>query len=359
MDKGLEENLRGLLEQNYPDYEVIFAVASSDDPARAVIERVIAEHTDRNAHLVVAAPSRDRSEKINNLLHALTHVGRGREVLVFADSDARVTAGWLESLVSPLCDKRVGAATGYRWYLPERGGFWSALLSSWNGSVATTLGGHSRNFAWGGSTAIRRDVFDTIGVAERWQRAVSDDYALTRAVQEAGLLIRFVPRCLIETREDAALSSLIEFTTRQVIITRVYRPRMWWTGLISHSLFVAVFFGGLAWAGARLAKSNNPDGSLLVMLFSIYALGSAKGALRLIAARAALPQASRDLTRLWWMFCLLWPLVSLLFLYNFIKSATTRRITWRGVRYELRSPTETIVFGEHCEREPGGVGLRR
>jgi cellulose synthase/poly-beta-1,6-N-acetylglucosamine synthase-like glycosyltransferase len=217
------------------------------------------------------------------------------------------------------------------------------LLSSWNGSVATTLGDHGRNFAWGGSTAIRRDLFDQIGVVQRWQRAVSDDYALTRAVQEAGLLIRFVPRCLVETREDTRLSSLIEFTTRQVIITRVYRPRIWWTGLLSHTLFVALFFGGLVWLGVSLAGGNGLDVSFSMMLGAIYALGSAKGALRLLAARAALPHARRDLARLWWMFCLLWPLVSLLFLYNFIKSATTRRITWRGVCYELRSSTDTVV----------------
>jgi cellulose synthase/poly-beta-1,6-N-acetylglucosamine synthase-like glycosyltransferase len=359
LDKGLGENLRRLMRQDYPEYEVIFSIASIDDPARAVIETVIAEHPGRDAALAIAAPSRERGEKINNLLHAVEHVGQGCRVLVFADSDARVTGGWLESLVSPLNDARFGAATGYRWYLPERGGFWSALLSSWNGSVATTLGDHGRNFAWGGSTAIRRDVFDQIGVARRWQRAVSDDYALTRAVQEAGLLIRFVPRCLVETREDARLSSLIEFTTRQVIITRVYRPRIWWTGLLSHTLFVALFFGGLVWLGVRLAGGNGLDISFSMMLGAIYALGSAKGALRLLAARDALPHARMDLARLWWMFCLLWPLVSLLFFYNFIKSATTRRITWRGVCYELRSPTETIVFSKHCERAPSGVGLRR
>jgi hypothetical protein len=65
-----------------------------------------------------------------------------------------------------------------------------------------------------------------------------------------------------------------------------------------------------------------------------------------MAAREALPQASREIIRIWWMYCLLWPLVSLLFLYNFWRSATTRRIRWRGVYYELRSPTDTIVVRE-------------
>src|SRR5205085_5929221 len=141
------------------------------------------------------------------------------------DSDARVTGDWLRSLVAPLGNEQTGAATGYRWYLPQHGGFFSALLSAWNGSVATTLGDHNRNFAWGGSTAILKKTFEKINVREVWANAVSDDYALTNVLQKNGLHINFVPRCLTISREDASLRSLLEFTTRQVIITRVYNAR--------------------------------------------------------------------------------------------------------------------------------------
>ena len=45
VDLGLEANLRPLLEQDYADYEVIFIIESADDPACAVIERLIDEYT--------------------------------------------------------------------------------------------------------------------------------------------------------------------------------------------------------------------------------------------------------------------------------------------------------------------------
>jgi len=41
---------------------------------------------------------------------------------------------------------------------------------------------------------------------------------------------------------------MFEFTTRQIIITRVYDPARWWMGLTSHLLFNAGSFGGLALA---------------------------------------------------------------------------------------------------------------
>ena len=342
VDPELEENLDALFMQEYPSYEIVFAIASSEDAARPVIERAITNHPQVASRLIIATGSDTRSEKVSNLLSALASVNTQSEALVFVDSDARACKGWLRALVAPLSDSRVGAVTGYRWYLPARGGFWSALLSAWNGSVATTLGGHGRNFAWGGATAILRETFERAGVPDRWQAAVSDDYALTRAMQDAGLRIRFVPRCLMQSREDVCLGKLMEFTTRQVIITRVYRPRMWCVGLISNLLFAAVFFGGMVFISGRMLRGESVT-SMLVMLAMIYSLGSIKGALRLLAAREALPSARDEITRSWRMFCLLWPLVSLVFLYNFIKSATTRRIHWRGVCYEMRSPTETIV----------------
>jgi ceramide glucosyltransferase len=380
LEPGFEASLAALFDQHYPDYEIVVALASEDDPAKAVIARVRQSRPDRSSRLVIAAPSTKRSEKINNLLAAIEQADPSSDALVFVDSDALADRDWLRNLVGPLADPSVGASTGYRWYLPSgetRGGgdtetrgpgdagtsprlrvsFWSHLLSAWNGSVATTLGDHGRNFAWGGSTAIRRETFNRIGVAERWQNAVSDDYVLTRAVQDAGLRIRFVPRCLMVTRESATLKSLLEFTTRQIIITRVYRSDAWWIGLISHGLFTVGFFGGLGIQLIRLGVGLWRPGALgpnaevfagdfmtlAAALMLIYLLGSLKGALRLRAASLALPQFAQEIRASWAAFCVLWPAVSLLFLYNFIRSWTTRRITWRGVCYELVSDSETKI----------------
>jgi ceramide glucosyltransferase len=367
IDRGLEENLRALFLQDYPDYEIIFAVACEEDPALPVIEKVIQMHSPvgtianandartidshaqndlfnkPQARVIIAGRNDTRSEKVNNLLVALDAVSNDSQALVFVDSDAQVTGDWLRSIIAPLDNEQTGAATGYRWYLPERGGFFSALLSAWNGSVATTLGDHNRNFAWGGSTAILKKTFEKINVRDVWMNAVSDDYALTNVLQKNGLHINFVPRCLTVSKEDASLRSLLEFTTRQVIITRVYNARLWWIGIISQVLFNSVFFGGLIFASLN-AASGKSSFVLFTMLALIYALGSAKGVLRLLAAREMLKQAKREITRLWWMYCLLWILVSLVYLFNFLKSAMTRRILWRGVLYEMVSPTETTVI---------------
>ncbi|HKV37715.1 MAG TPA: hypothetical protein VJX67_00770, partial [Blastocatellia bacterium] len=127
------------------------------------------------------------------------------------------------------------------------------------------------------------------------------------------------------------------------------RKAVWWVGAVSYTLFNLAFFGGTCLAG--VAALHHPAGiahvpTVCLAIVVIYLLGSAKGALRLAAAAAALKPFSREVLSGWWAFCVLWPLVSIVFMYNFLRSACTRQIEWRGVRYELRSPDETIVLAE-------------
>ena len=124
------------------------------------------------------------------------------EVFVFLDSDAVPHPTWLRTLVAPLGDPQIGAATGYRWYIPT--GAWPSLVRSvWNASALTFLGDHKFNFVWGGSVAMRRETFVREKIAERWKNALSEDYLITQTMHRIGLSIRFVPRCVLPSDEEA------------------------------------------------------------------------------------------------------------------------------------------------------------
>ncbi|MDQ3804553.1 MAG: glycosyltransferase family 2 protein, partial [Acidobacteriota bacterium] len=266
------------------------------------------------------------------------------EVFVFVDTDARPGAGWLRALVSPLADESVGAASGYRWFLPLRGGLASHLRAVWNASIASALGADGRrNFCWGGSTAIRRETFERLNVSGRWRGALSDDFALTRALHEAGRGIRFVPACLTPSLEDCRLGGLLEFTTRQLKITRVYAPGLWGIVLFSNLLFVVVFFGGVALTAARAALGLNFAWTLAAVC-AVFLLGVWKAFFRLRAVALVLEDYHPELRAGLWAHLTLWPLTAALFLYNALAAGLSRRITWRGIRYELKSPTETVII---------------
>ena len=200
-----------------------------------------------------------------------------------------------------------------------------------------------RNFCWGGSTAIRRATFERLNVRGRWRGTVSDDYALTRALQNAELPVRFVPACLTASLEDCTFRELLEFTTRQLKITRVYAPHLWRIVLISNLLFVLFFFGGLALAAAR-AATGREFAWPLALVSIVFLLGVWKSFFRLRAVALALEDHHARLRAGVWAHLLLWPLTAALFLYNAAAAGFSRRIFWRGIGYELKSPTEIEII---------------
>ncbi|HWS54324.1 MAG TPA: glycosyltransferase family 2 protein [Pyrinomonadaceae bacterium] len=349
IDQGLRENFRALFAQHYPAYELIFVSDRADDPALAVAEgvrREAAGETVARARTVVAGPAEACGQKVHNLRVAAGEADPASEVFVFVDTDARPGPNWLRALVAPLADERVGAASGYRWFVPVRGGLASHLRAVWNASIASALGAdRRRNFCWGGSTAVRRETFERLAVAERWRGALSDDFALTRALREAGLPVRFVPACLTPSLEDCRLGGLLEFTTRQLRITRVYAPALWRVVLVSNLLFVLVFFGGLALAAARAALGLSFAWPLAVVC-AVFLLGVWKSFFRLRAVALVLEDYHAELRAGLWAHLALWPATAALFLYNAVAAGLSRRIEWRGIGYELKSPTETVIIRE-------------
>jgi cellulose synthase/poly-beta-1,6-N-acetylglucosamine synthase-like glycosyltransferase len=327
-EAGLEENLGALLDQDYPGFSVLFVVESREDGAVPAIERSLARRPELGG-LVLAGPARARSQKVHNLLAALESAPPA-DVLVFADSDGRPERDWLWLLVASLERSEVGVASSYRFYLPDPPRFTTLLRSVWNAAVLTLLGEHDRNFAWGGAMAIRREVFQRIGVAEAWKGALSDDYAMTHAVRRAGLRVDFVPSCLVASRGDIGLRELAAWCGRQIAITRVYWPALFAVAAATHLIYGA--FLALALVQGELALVG------LVLL-----PGLVGGGLRAKAIADLAPQWRETISRHLWAYFLLVPFAGVLTLWGVLRALWSRRIEWRGKVYVMRSPTETRI----------------
>jgi ceramide glucosyltransferase len=332
-EEGLEANLEAVVTQPYPRLEVRFVVASETDPAVPVVERVRARHPVPSI-LVVAGPSWGDGQKVHNLIAALD-AGPLSDVLVFADSDGRPEAGWLARLVAELGEPGVGVASSYRFYRPEPAGFATLLRSVWNLSVLALLGDHDRNFAWGGSMAIRREVFDRARVREAWSGALSDDYALTHAVRRAGLRVAFVAACLVGSEGPVGLGAALSWAARQICITRVYWPALFRLAVLS-SVSSTAFLVLAPVVGGTIP---------LALLAAILALGGTSGGLRAVALARLAPRWRGDVRRFLWAYVLMAPLAGLVTFYGVMRALVSRRIEWRGTRYEMRSPNETLVLG--------------
>ena len=354
LDENLRENLAALYRQDFPRFEIVFVVDDERDAAAAVIKKLIAEEISDNAakknspppisaKVVVAGQATDESQKIRNLRQAVLKVSDASEIFVFVDSDARPAAQWLRNLVAPLANEKIGAATGYRWFICPRINLAAELRSVWNASVASALGANSaKNFCWGGSTAIRRETFERLDVRENWRGTLSDDFALTRVLKAAQLPIYFVPQCLTATVENCTFGEMLEFTTRQMKITRVYSGDLWKASLLGSVVFSAVFWTGIA---LLFALSGVHFWLTLLSVAVIYALGAGKAVLRVRAVKLILNDVYRaELNRQFLTHSILWAFTPLIFFYNSICALFSRKISWRGIEYKLKSATETVIL---------------
>ena len=340
--KELEANLAPVLDQDYPQYRVIFALGDAEDPARAVVEPLVARQPDR-AQLVVAEPLPGCSRKISNQLRALAEVREDEQVYVFLDADARPDRGLLRRLVEPLSSRDIGVTTGFRWYRPAAGAPWASWLrAAWNAAGLGMLTDPNCGYAWGGAMAIRRDVFETCGVAAYWRQALSDDLGLTDAVRQAGHGIYFVPQALVESPEDLGLRQVIEWTNRQTVICRVYHPRMWRDVFIGEALTLAVVLAWIAVGVAGFVTGSVAWATLGLIGLTLVLGGRIGYELGIVRAVQRVRPELVDRT-LRFRLAVMAPLITPLLVLNSLRSWLSTSICWRGVRYRLLSPRHIEV----------------
>jgi ceramide glucosyltransferase len=358
LDSSFEENITSFFNLDYEDYLLWFVVAEASDPAYGPLcdlkARLEAGSKAREVQVFVAGSGQSCSQKIHNLLYCYEKVGDDVEILAFADSDVCIRSDWLDHLMYPLHKPKNGAATGYRWYVPKENNLASLALSAMNATIAQLLGPTPFNQAWGGSMAIRVDMFRKLGLDEIWPKALSDDLSLSYAVKKAGLRVAFVPACLVASHERATWRSLFEFARRQFLITRVTTPTGWWVALFGSLYSVLGLWGGatLAIYAARTRHESLPLLAAVSAVFFASQLGAAflrqRMAMRILDLRSAICDRSStkgvtqikaqmsaartaDILGFW-----LW---SLLLLGLIAASAFGRTICWRGIRYKLVGPT--------------------
>ena len=346
LDDGLRKNIEALFRQDYPAYEIILVTDKADDGSMGVIDQIIERNAEREmpVRILIAGEARDEGQKVHNLRVAVREISAASEVLVFVDSDTRPATNWLRSLVAPLANKKLGATTGYRWFIPLRGGFASHLRSVWNASITSSLGAAARkNFCWGGSTAITREKFESLLIRECWRGTVSDDFTITRVLQAVGLPIHFVPECLVASFGDCSFGELIEFSNRQLKITRTYAPHLWKLVLTGSLLFTLVFLGGtgLVLMRAVLGLSILPPVTILGLIF---VLGALKSVIRWRAVSIPLAEFRQQMRGGLPAHIFLWPIASLLYFCIAVAATFSRVISWRGITYELKSATEAVII---------------
>jgi hypothetical protein len=330
--------LHALRHQDYPKYRIIAAVESEDDPAFDLLQRQAVTPGAR-IEICVAGLAQRSGQKIHNLLSTLSRFEPTDEIVAFTDADTLPQPLWLSRLVAGIVNAGRPAVTGYRWMIPADARLSSAVVAAANASIATLLRvPYVANACWGGTMVMSRETLDRIDIRDYWEGAILDDLQMTRALRDHGIMI-FSPRqSLLLSPIAMSWPQAFAFARRQYQLVLTHDPDLWL----------------LAALGTAVPAFSFAIATALVFQGSIFALGALALAALLGDLRTRLRQ--RIVTALWgrelttslggfwtidrWLRPLWWGFHTICV----FSALGSRRITWAGVDYIVRSPQDIQVI---------------
>jgi len=337
-DPEFDEFLARLFAQEYPDFRVIFAVETADDPALGGIEPYRLAHPDR-VTVVVAGLGADEGQKTTNLIAGIDALRPEDEILVLADADIWPQRDWLRRLVAPLVRGTADIVTGFPWLVVKDGKVSSYILTSLAASVATIPRLPLLNGVWGGTAALRQEHFQALDMRRHWRGTLSDDLQLTNVAQACGDRIAVPREMLLRTAlHTSGFGEIIAEARRWYMLVRIHMP------IAYFGTVIAMSFGALGWILAIVGTiAGRGDAAAVLALAVLVSAARTLGRYRLVRALWGEAGVAENLSflRIDWLIA---PLAVTLNALCGWSALFLHRTTWAGTTYEIHGPQRVKVI---------------
>jgi ceramide glucosyltransferase len=321
LDREAYENFASFCRQDYPEYEVVFAVTEGGDPAVPVIHQIMRDFPDRPGRSVRLLVGVERSGA-NDKVTKLCRLGRESryDLLVISDSDVRVAPEYLRGVAAPFADDRVGAVTAlYRAAEAHSFGAVMDAVGSSGAFAGSALVGRALEglkFAMGSTMAARREVLREIGGFEALLDVHSDDHEFGKRIADRGYRVELAPEPVEMHFPSESLGGHLRHELRWLVGIRHIRPG-------GHFGMLLTF--GIAWA--TVAAMASPTGGLAAAWLLAYVT------LRLGSSYVVGVWGLKDPVLRRWLWLL--PLYDFFFFFSWLASFAVNRIEWRGLVFTL------------------------
>ena len=327
-DPALADNLRSFIGQDYTGVQLLCGTADADDPAAAVVRRLIDEFPDADITLVTDSREHGTNLKVANLRNMLP--AAKHDIFVLADSDMRVAPDYLGVVIAPLIPEGgpVGLVTCLYRAL-SAGGFWSDLASLHinHGFLPQAVVGDSLGQGagcFGATMALDRATLAAAGGFEALSDMLADDQALGQAVRRLGRHVALSPCVVDDIVAEPSFMGLFRHELRWARTVRLVAPAGFAGSIVTFPVPLAL----LALAVGAVGGLAVPGAVMLLITLAVRGLTGRRfdRALRLPAAP------------LW-----LLPVRDLLSFTVFIASFFGRSVAWRDRRFRIGPEGQLII----------------
>jgi ceramide glucosyltransferase len=226
LDPDAYENFASFCKQDYPEYEVLFCVGEESDLAVPVLQRLKQEFPERHIRVLFGSGGTGSNDKVVKLARLVSEAQH--EVVVISDSDVRVRPDYLRTVVAPLADSKVGAATCF--YVPiEDKTFTDSLqtigmFSDFYAGILVARQLDGVKFALGPTIATTRARLAGFGGYEAIKNRPADDLLVGRLIAEQGYEVELLPYAISTVADYGSMRDLFHKRLRWIVVMRHLRP---------------------------------------------------------------------------------------------------------------------------------------
>jgi len=248
----------------------------------------------------------------------------GHDILVIADSDARVGPDYIGRVTAPLRQPEVGLITCIYRGIPTPT-VWSRLgamyINEWfmPSVLLAWLFGHD-NYASGQTLCLRRATLEKVGGLRPIANHLADDYRLGEMIRSLGLKIHLSDYQVEAQHHEPSLESLAAHQARWMRTLKILKPR-------SFRFLFLTFSTPLALLGMALERAASAGAAYSTAWTMFVVTLVAQLALYLVHRKPGEKDRFADV--------LLIPFRDLLLCWTWLRTFFVSRVTWRGSEFNV------------------------
>jgi ceramide glucosyltransferase len=322
LDPDAYQNFASFCRLDYPEYEILFCVGDTADPALPVLQRIAADFPQVRIRTIIGSGREATNDKCAKLARLTDEAAF--EHLVINDSDVRVEPQYLRRLIAPLADPNVGAVTCL--YAPDQNfsakTTWvqnlqeAGMVSDFYPGLFVAKELDGIKFALGPTIATRVSNLREFGGYAAIENRPADDLLIGRLIAEQGREVILLPYVVHTVPDFQSFGELFFKRLRWMTVMRHMRP----AGHLG-----LIFTLGLPWTILAVALAPRP----VIALSFLFAYLLVRSLLTLIVGHIGLRQRGLAIQLL---MVPLWDAVATVI---WAVSLMRRTIRWRGQDYVI------------------------
>ncbi len=311
IDGNLRKNLLSFINQDYPEFEIIIGIQSSDDPAMELVKQLKEEFPGKKIDYVVSNRMLGFNPKVNNLYGMIPIANH--DFMVISDSNVSVNKNYLRSNISYFKNEEVGIVTNL---IKGIGGesvgalFENLHLNSFIIGNISLLDFLRKRIVVGKSIFFRRSQFEALGGLWELRNYLAEDYLMGELYKDNGYKVVVAPYLICTTNHSWTMKRFINRHTRWAQLRwNLNKPAYAAELLTNFSL----------WSLALPAASGFSVESLMIMAFCWAAKITGDSLMNSLMK-----------TGLGFRYCLAAPIKDLLVGILWVVPLVNRKTNWRG-----------------------------